>query len=496
MNEKSKKGFLITEKAEFICLIALEVFLAVHYFARLFNNCMNIDECIVVTTSRVSFSEMMGMVAKSGHTPLHYTIAWILVKLFGESAFIYHLSSALPYFICLVITATLIRKWFGNRCAIIFTLLLSLLSSARYYNTMVRMYVWCQLFVLLAYLCLYKIFKESGKCRYYLLLTIFSAGAAYSHYFALVSMGLMYLVLFVYAVIANRKSILKVLISGCGVLVLFAPWVVYSWKTKGVVVSDYGISQVSWFSCFEYIFHMSKFELVSILLLILFFCMIIVQFVRSCGMVLFYEKKDSEAKKITVHAPKNIDSVWVWVLSGIVAPIGTIVLTQLFSRLCYPIICVRYIYPSYIMIWLLFSIAVTKTKYNKRWFIAVSAVLICLGYPVLVWRMVKEVRNNIALESTLEATSDIGNQDCIYTDSGQFAWTQVRAYYPNRQIKLIQTDKLPELDSSSQSWLFLVSPISEKELKQLDEQGKTAVTVFEKGYMESYNLWIYKIIDK
>jgi hypothetical protein len=110
--------------------------------------------------------------------------------------------------------------------------------------------------------------------------------------------------------------------------------------------------------------------------------------------------------------------------------------------------------------------------------------------------MVQEVKNNISQERTLEATSDIGSQDYIYTDVNHFAWTQGYAYYPNTKNSEIRSGMLPELDSSKQNWLFLGSPISEKILTQLDEQGKTAVTVVEKGYIGSFNMWIYKIIDK
>lgn len=75
---------------------------------------------------------MLKYIAENGHTPFHYVFAKICVKYLGglEAGFIYHLSAALPYFITVIISATLVRKWFGNKVSIMLVTLSALLDSA------------------------------------------------------------------------------------------------------------------------------------------------------------------------------------------------------------------------------------------------------------------------------------------------------------------------------------------------------------------------------
>ena len=77
-------------KTAVVWLFAL--FFAGYYFFRMFDNSVWGDEAIVVGLVRKSWGGMLAGVAGNGHSPLHYAIAWLLVKLFGESGFVFHLS--------------------------------------------------------------------------------------------------------------------------------------------------------------------------------------------------------------------------------------------------------------------------------------------------------------------------------------------------------------------------------------------------------------------
>lgn len=249
-----------------VCIVwSYAVVMALHHLIRVFDDCFWGDEGIVVQAARMSWRAMLRYVAVNGHSPFYYTSAWICVNVFGESGFIYHLSATLPYFITVVFIATLVRRWFGNKASAILVTLSTLLGSAVTYNLEIRMYAWCQMFLFTTYLMLYGLYMTK-KDIYLLMMSIGSLGAVYSHYFALASIGLLYLVLLVYIAKIRYRDIRKALLSGGAVVLLLLPWLVFAKKAKGVVMSDYRIEGVNWHACLEFIFHSRS----SMLLLVFF----------------------------------------------------------------------------------------------------------------------------------------------------------------------------------------------------------------------------------
>jgi hypothetical protein len=215
-----------------VVVIFFALLYAGHNFIRMFDSSVWGDEAIVVNFARESWGRMLERVAEYGHSPFHYAVAWIFRRLFGESGIVFHLSATLPYFIILILAITIISKWFGYKAAIILMTLASLLECAVKYNLEIRMYTWCELFIFVAYLMLFQIYKTQ-KIRYYILMMLSSIAAVYTHYFALASIGIMYFVLFVYVCLKNRKRIISVILSGGTVLVTLVPWLVFAKKYCG-----------------------------------------------------------------------------------------------------------------------------------------------------------------------------------------------------------------------------------------------------------------------
>ena len=484
-------------KTAVVWLFAL--FFAGHYFFRMFDNSVWGDEAIVVGLVRKSWGGMLAGVAGNGHSPLHYAVAWLLVKLFGESGFVFHLSAALPYYLLLVLSATLIRKWFGRKTAVAFMTLCSLLECAILYNVEIRMYVWCQLFILLTYLMLYKVLQTQQPV-YYVWMALFSLGAVYSHYFALAGVGLLYFGLLLYAVFARRQTIWRVLLSGGSVLLFFAPWLFYAKTASGRVISNYGIEQVSLYDCIEFIFHSDS----SMVLLASFFVVLTVWFVYDHG-ILGYSADGK--KKYVVHArifPKiRINARWAWVFSGLAAVFGTIAAAELFSHLFFPIICLRYLYQTYIIVWFLFALAVSNTKLSLLWTAVLVYSLFDSSYQVLCLNIRSEIECNARLQSTLQATRpEIDENDLIYTDINHFAWTVEHAYYPDTPNVFLGESfldgeaALPELNADTQNWLFLSAPVTEEVTAALGSQQMTAEPVVENGYIGTGNVWIYRVTNQ
>ncbi len=475
--------------------------MALLHFVRIFDNSFWGDEGIVVNIARTaSWNEMLSSVARNGHTPFHYAFAWISIRIFGESGLVYHLSSILPYFIIIIITALLVRRWFGNKTSLILLTLSTLLDCAVTYNLEIRMYAWCELFVFMTYLMAYRFYKTKAN-KYYILMPLFAIGAVYSHYFALASIGLIYVILFIYILKNETKNIWKVICSGGSILVLFMPWLFLAKKIKGGVVSNYGIGGVSWHDCIEFIFH-SKY---SLALLAFFFVATAFAFAYDLGIISFENReKNKRLIKISIISGKwKINEEWIWIISGIVGVFGTIVAAKLFSSLFYPIICLRYLYVSYIIIWLIFAVVLSKCKFSRLWTILLIVFIFVSCLPNYYNTLKTERTNNTRLEKTLEATtSEIDENDFIYTDMVHFAWTVEKVYYPNTPNCLFGQEKwwgpaeLPKLDSEREYWLFLSKPISDEITQNLNAQKCSAKLVVNNGYIGVGNVWIYRIVNE
>lgn len=173
-------------------LYALVLF-AMH-FVRIFDNSFWGDEGFTIRLVKASFYRMCRLTAGDVHPPLYYFFTQILYHIFGNHGYTYHLSALIPYGIILVLACTVVRKWFGMIPAAVLVTLSSFTSSAILYNVEARMYSLGALCVLAAYLAFYQIYKEN-RLFDWCVFGFTSLCAAYTHYYALLSVAFFYLML-------------------------------------------------------------------------------------------------------------------------------------------------------------------------------------------------------------------------------------------------------------------------------------------------------------
>ena len=496
--------FKKSDRKKFVFVLFYGLFLSLTHMVRMIDNCIWADEALVVIASRQTFSGMLRYVASNGHTPFHYILAWICVRIFRESGLVYHFSATLPYFILIGVSILIVRKWFGNKTALLFITLCSLLDGAIVYNLEIRMYAWCQLFVFLTYLMFYKLYtdNEHRNC-YYFLVSVFSVAAVYAHYFALASIGVMYAVLFIYILRINIKQAWKVMLSGIVVPVTLSPWLMYTRSIRGTSIPDYGIPAESWTACFSFIFHFNGSGICSLILFIVFWASAFIAFSYDLDIVRIKRVEGKFDISIKCdHIGINVKKIDIWMLSGIIGVLGTIVTAQIISKVLYPIITLRYLYVSYIILWLVFSICLSKTKFSDVWAPLLVVCLFFPGYKRCIDTIKNEQDNNRRLEDTLQKTSFcIDENDFIYTNSGDFGWTLSQAYYPKTPHSRFGNPKwegpmeIPVLDHEADYWLFLTQPIPDDINHNLTNQGRKAEMVVDRGYIGLEDMWIYKIVD-
>jgi len=497
---RSCLSFFEKNKLSILCLYT--TFLAGLHFVRCFDNSFWLDEGFVITLARKDWFEMLRRVAELNHSPFHYAFAWTLVKVFGESGFIFHISSTLAYFILLIASISIIRKWFGYKTSFIFVTLCSLLPNAIIYNLEVRMYAWTQLFIIASFIMTYGIIVYK-KNKYYVLLTLFSIMAAYSHYFSLASIFTFYAILLIYTFLKEKKDIKKVILSWVIFLIIFTPWILFTQKLRGGFVADYHIGQVPLKDCIIFIFGTGSWWF----LLILLFVSLVTAFFMEHPFLKAHQSFDQVKNKteITLFIEKvKLHKEWYWILGGIVGVFATIFASQIISHLFHPIITLRYLYVSYVTLWLIFAIIVSKQKYSKFFSILLIAFVFFGCISECINTIKTEHLNNIRLEKTLELTRNkIKESDFIYTDNLHLAWTLCESYYPNIKYDLFghpemgdwgMPERLTNLDSKQQYWLFLSSPISIQIKEDLKAQDLSTRLIVNCGFIGYGDVWIYEVI--
>lgn len=197
---------------------------------RIFDNALWTDEMRTVMASRMSFENMIEFVISEGHSPLYYIFAWLIFNIFdlpvdNYHLYYFHVTSIIPWFITIFLSVTVVKNWFGNIASCIFSICITLLFSSIYIALEVRMYSLCQLFILLIFLIIYKCYQQSNVINF-LMLSIFSSAAIYSHYFALPTISILYFFITIYYGLYKKSNLWKPLFSILITALSLLPWTI------------------------------------------------------------------------------------------------------------------------------------------------------------------------------------------------------------------------------------------------------------------------------
>ena len=233
MNKVKEKKIVFFEKESFwkyacwICFLvvnALYLYLAVqrtyHY-----------DESYSVAMIQNSFGEIINITAQDVHSPFYYFALKLFCmipglnpltggKLFSWSFTLLHM----------VAGGMIVRKRYGWKICFYWLLLSGFIPSMMIQATTVRMYTMSLFFVTVASYLAYSLYQKESLKKW-VLFTLLSIAAVYSHTFSMLEMVVVYL-LFIFAALCkrNRRFVGKIVFSGLVVSVCFAPWLMSLWS--------------------------------------------------------------------------------------------------------------------------------------------------------------------------------------------------------------------------------------------------------------------------
>ena len=458
-------------KPVIIIYIYALVLVAIHFF-RIFDNNFWGDETFSINLCKLSIPEMIGITAADVHPPLYYLILKLFCTLFGFRGPVFHFASLSAYLCVIAVSLTLIRSRFGNMTSFLFISFISLLPNCFTYNVEVRNYSYGALFVLLAFLSLEGILTKN-RTKDHVLFTVFSLAAAYTHYYCLVTVAFLYMVLIIFSIIRRKDHLKNTVICCVMTVILYLPWSIVLLTT--FMRSSGDDFWMLWIptleDCISYIFA-GKLSFVLCGILIILALIILIPMLKNL---------------------KDNLPVMFWVCAGFASVFGTILTGIIVSRLIRPLFITRYLYPASILAWLLLSYFVSRLK--GRWQavtgFVVFIVLILSSFTESFNLVKKEYAEIDVVESTLAASSGVGPQDMILTDCMALDWSLSDYYYPGTEHILIEDGDLPKPDEDKTCWLMINPDSLPLYEDSLTAQGYTAECKIKNGMLGTQPLEIY-----
>lgn len=139
---KKKSWHLPGGKQKGILIWGSVIFFTLLYLSLIFNNNVWTDEIFSMNLFKEGFGEIVSETAKDVHPPLYYFLGRLFRLLFGESLQVQKVLTLIPMSLTLVLGATKVRKYFGDRTSFLFIILLGCIPCSMVYAVQVRMYSW------------------------------------------------------------------------------------------------------------------------------------------------------------------------------------------------------------------------------------------------------------------------------------------------------------------------------------------------------------------
>lgn len=226
MDNKEKN--IMKDNKKKILHIAIIIIGTVFLLLSAFHTNIWFDESYSVSIANHSFAEIWKISSYDVHPIFYYWILRIINLIFGPNIYLYRMFSVL----CIVLTGLLgythIRKDFGEKVGILFSYFAFFLPAICVYAVEIRMYSLALYLASILGIYAYRIVKDKFSKKNWIIFAIASLCLAYTHYYGLITSGIVNLILFIYILIKKKddKKYLKCFIIQAIIeVLLYLPWI-------------------------------------------------------------------------------------------------------------------------------------------------------------------------------------------------------------------------------------------------------------------------------
>lgn len=254
-NSKYKFADILESKKLLVGCYCLVIILVIIQLYCSFSMDIWLDEAFSLQMIKHSYKQMILLTAQDVHPPLYYLMLKFFVNIISPK--IHYIVSAkifslIPEIILLIYSVTVVRNKWGNFVSEMFAICLIGMPQLMSYAAEIRMYSWAMLFVTLSYFAMCDIIDNDNK-KNWMKFILFSLLAAYTHYFACVSVSVLYIGLFVIFYKRDKAKLKSWFVGSVITVIGYFPWLVVFVKQLMQVKEDYWISDITFQSVIFYI---------------------------------------------------------------------------------------------------------------------------------------------------------------------------------------------------------------------------------------------------
>lgn len=224
-----------------IIFVILCLIFTASYISLIFNQNVWTDEAYTIELIRENtLRGIISSTANDVHPPLYYLMLKLFIIILGDSIPVYKFFSVVPMLLCFVLDATLIRRYWGEKTAVLFIFLINGVPCLLEYIIQIRMYSWAMLWVMWAGISAYGVYREQ-KISNQIQLIIASVCACYTHNYAMLSCVCIFITL---AAVMLKKT-KQWLVAGAIVSALYIPWLLVLYQQTVNRIGNYWIDDFS-----------------------------------------------------------------------------------------------------------------------------------------------------------------------------------------------------------------------------------------------------------
>ena len=475
-----------------VSVVSIFIFFTLIFFA--LNEYIWCDEAYTLELISNSYHEVIFITAEDVHPPFYYLLLksifsiLIFLKINYSEVIIGKIVSILPIVLLLIFNFTVIRKKFGYLSAGLFSLLLIGMPKMILYGFQLRMYSWSLLFLILTFYYAYEITrKPKPKTKTWIYLILFSLLGAYTNYFTLINIVVIYILLFAFIIRYRRKtdpnfSVLdylrknkqkkgekfslfdyifktkikinkykmkKLIISIVAIILLYLPWLfILSSKSQTTASS----SQTS--NLFQFLPNAISYKISSQGGLSFDFVPKVIMFIFSpdfhrtagdfsiFGVILFI----AILVLIIYSIFRNNEYENKFIYLGPLVLLGTILLAFIASSHNFS---ERYVFTSLGVFWLSISLLLSKNFDKKSLFVPIFIIILIISSITIYGFIEQQKEHSIVYNDVNEILNEIGPNDLVVSTNSHI-YVEFSYYLKNNHI--LYDFNYPEFDSSNYTY--------------------------------------------
>lgn len=333
------------------------VLLSAVYLSLVWNNNVWMDEAFTASLVHTDFRGVIERSMADTLPPLYNIILKLMTDIFGYSIPVMKITSVIPMLLTLLIGATVVRRRFGIRTALLFMLFITFMPLFMYYGVEIRMYSLGFFFATASGVYAYEIVCKPTY-RNWAVFTVYSTLAGYSHHFAFVTVAFAYFYLLLYFIFVKRDKLKNWFLCLGATFLLYLPCLVVTLKQFSRVSGYFSMPDIDAAMFFQYCVYPYIVRVRSASVL----CALLMLSALVCFAINMIQKKGNRTKTIFAIC---LFTVYYGVLL-----FGTVVCTVMDAN----IFVDRYLFFATGLLWLFAAIMLTES--DNTFYAAVTASLI------------------------------------------------------------------------------------------------------------------------